>query len=49
MPTTTPPWAPDDVTGRSLLHVPRRWPITTAYVTGVIIVFGLLCWAGRAW
>lgn len=48
MPMTTPPWAPEDMDARDLMSVPRRWPLTTAYVAVTAIVFALLCWAGAA-
>jgi hypothetical protein len=47
MPTMTPPWAPDMET-RDLLRVPRRWPTTTWYLSGVTVLFGLLCWMEAA-
>jgi hypothetical protein len=48
MPTMTPPWTPDPVDARELLHVPRRWPTTTVYVSAVAVLFTLLCWAESA-
>jgi hypothetical protein len=48
MPTTTPPWTPDQMAPRDLLRVPRRWPHTTAYVSGVIVLFAVLCWTEAA-
>jgi hypothetical protein len=46
MPTTTPPpppWERDPGPGRLLLHVPRRWPVTTIYVIAVAALFIFLC------
>lgn len=45
MPMTTHPWTPEAMDARDLLHVPRRWPTTTAYVSAVAVVFTVLCWA----
>lgn len=43
MPTTTRPWAPDNVEPRDLRAVHRRWPTTTVYVIGAAILIVLLC------